>query len=59
MRVVAFHGSPRVEGNTDSLIEETLRAIGESTNVIRLFKLNFMNIKPCQDCGGCDKETYQ
>ncbi|MCL5421519.1 MAG: NAD(P)H-dependent oxidoreductase [Nitrospirae bacterium] len=55
MRVVAFHGSPRVEGNTEILLKETLRAVGESTNEIRLFKLNFMNIKPCQDCGGCDK----
>jgi multimeric flavodoxin WrbA len=55
MKVVAFHGSPRVEGNTEMLLEETLRAIGESLHEIRVFKLNLMNIKPCQDCGGCEK----
>ncbi len=55
MKVVAFHGSPRLEGNTDILIKEMLRAIGESSHDIQVFKLNFMNIKPCQDCGGCDK----
>jgi len=55
MKIVAFHGSPRIEGNTDILLKEALKPIYESGNDIRLFKLNFMNIKPCQDCGGCDK----
>jgi multimeric flavodoxin WrbA len=55
MRVVAFHGSPRVEGNTEILLKETLRAISESSCETQLFMLNFMNIKPCQDCGGCEK----
>jgi multimeric flavodoxin WrbA len=55
MRVVAFHGSPRVEGNTEILLNETLRAMTESSHEMRVFKLNFMNIKPCQDCGGCEK----
>jgi multimeric flavodoxin WrbA len=55
MRVLAFHGSPRVEGNTEILLNETVRALEEPAHEIRLFKLNFMNIKPCQDCGGCDK----
>src|SRR4030067_2537967 len=55
MNVVAFHGSPRIEGNTDILLKETLRAIEESSIETQVFKLNFMNIKPCQDCGGCDK----
>ena len=54
MRVVVFHGSPRVEGNTDILLRETLRPIEEAGHEIRLFKLNLMNIKPCQDCGGCE-----
>lgn len=55
MKVVAFQGSPRIEGNTDILLKETLRAIGDSLHEIRLFTLNLMNIKPCQDCSGCDK----
>jgi multimeric flavodoxin WrbA len=55
VKVIAFNGSPRIEGNTEILLKETLRAIDEEGHEIRLFKLNFMNIKPCQDCGGCDK----
>ncbi len=55
MKIVAFHGSPRIEGNTDILLKETLKPIHEAGHDVRLFKLNYMNIKPCQDCGGCDK----
>ncbi|WP_333656034.1 flavodoxin family protein [Dissulfurispira sp.] len=55
MKVLAFQGSPRIEGNTDILLKETLKPVHESGHDIRLFKLNSMNIKPCQDCGGCDK----
>ncbi len=54
MKVVAFNGSPRVDGNTDILLREALKAVGETGHEVRLFRLNFMNIKPCQDCGGCD-----
>ncbi len=54
MKVIAFNGSPRVDGNTDILLKETLRAAEEGGHEIRLFRLNLMNIKPCQDCGGCD-----
>ena len=55
MRVVVFHGSPRIEGNTEILLNETLRALDESPQDTTVFKLNFMSIKPCQDCGGCEK----
>ena len=55
MKIVAFNGSPRVEGNIEILLKETLKAISHEGHDIKLFKLNFMNIKPCQDCGGCDK----
>jgi len=55
MKVVVFHGSPRIEGNTEILLNEAMRGINEEGHDIRVFKLNFMNIKPCQDCGGCEK----
>lgn len=54
MRVIAFLGSPRVDGNTEVLLNETLRGIKEAGADVRIFRLNHMNIKPCQDCGGCD-----
>lgn len=55
MKVVAFYGSPRVGGNSQILLDEALKPIGEAGYEIISFKLNFMNIKPCQNCGGCDK----
>mgnify|MGYP000141384008 CR=1 FL=1 len=56
MKILAFQGSPRIEGNTDILLKETLKPIENAGHEIRLFNLNTMNIKPCQDCGGCDNK---
>ncbi len=55
MNIVAFHGSPRLGGNTDLLLAETVRAIDQSVHGVRVFRLNTMNIRPCQNCGGCDE----
>lgn len=54
MKIAVFHGSPRIDGNTDILLRETLRAVEGPDNETEVFRLNFMNIKPCQDCGGCE-----
>jgi multimeric flavodoxin WrbA len=55
MKVVAFFGSPRLEGNTDILLQEAFKPVTAAGHEVVLFKLNYMNIKPCQDCGGCTK----
>jgi multimeric flavodoxin WrbA len=55
MKVAAFHGSPRAEGNIDILLRETVKAIDEAKHEIKVFQLNNLSIKPCQDCGGCDE----
>lgn len=55
MKVVAFFGSPRIHGNTDLLLEEALKPVRAAGHEIVEFKLNFMTIKPCQNCGGCEK----
>ncbi len=55
MNVTAFHASPRLQGNTDLLLAETLRAIDPSAHRVRLFRLNAMDIRPCQNCGGCEE----
>jgi multimeric flavodoxin WrbA len=55
MKIVAFQGSPRRGGNSDMLLEEALKAgIGGGHEVV-LFALNDMNIRPCQNCGGCEE----
>lgn len=55
MKVVALFGSPRVDGNTEILLREALIPAREAGHEVLLYKVNFMNIKPCQDCGGCVK----
>ncbi len=54
MKIIAFLGSPREEGNTELLLRETIKGIEESGFHVQTFRLNSMNIMPCQNCGGCD-----
>ena len=56
MKVAAFHGSPRAEGNIDILLRETVKAIDEAKHEIKLFQLNNLSIKPCS-YGGCDGQA--
>jgi len=53
VRLVVFHGSPRVGGNTDLLVTSVLRGIDLHQHRVDVFRLNEMNIRPCQNCGGC------
>src|SRR5208283_901193 len=55
MNIVAFLGSPRIEGNSDMLLKEALKAAESSAHDVLIFRLNTMDIKPCQNCGGCDE----
>ncbi len=48
-------GSPRKNGNTDLLLKEAVRGIEASGIDVQTYSLNLMNIKPCQDCGGCNE----
>lgn len=55
MNIIAFNGSPRPLGNTELLLNETLKPLREAGHDITVFNLNNMIIKPCQDCAGCLK----
>jgi len=55
MKIIAFLGSPRKDGNTDLLLQEAVKGIESSGLKVKLFRLNLMNIRPCQNCGGCDE----
>ena len=55
MKIIAFQGSPRREGNTDLLFREALSAARKSEDEIVIFPLNDMSIRPCQNCGGCEQ----
>lgn len=56
MKTVVFHGSPRRNGNSDTLAEYFLKGLRESgNNEIREFYVNDSNIRPCQMCRSCHK----
>ncbi len=55
MKVIAFLGSPRENGNTELLLREAVRGVEKSGPAVQVFNLNKMNIMPCQNCGGCDE----
>jgi multimeric flavodoxin WrbA len=52
MRIIAFLGSPREGGNTETLLGAAMEGTGRD---VRVFNLNKMDIKPCQNCGGCEE----
>lgn len=54
IKTAVFNGSPRPGGNTELLLNEAVNGIKEAGHAVRTFNLNLMNIRPCQDCGGCD-----
>jgi len=55
MRVVAFFGSPRKDGNTSILVGEAIRGVEEGGHSVRLYKVAQMKIRPCLNCGGCEE----
>ncbi len=54
MKIVAFHGSPRIGGNTDILLDAFLK--GAETGGASVEKITLMSkrITPCIECGQCD-----
>ncbi len=55
MKVIAFNGSPRAGGNTETLLAEVLRGAASRGAQIEQMALNKLNISPCQACDACRK----
>lgn len=53
--IIALCGSPRLGGNTDLLVDACLQSAQEAGLGGEKFQLNQLQIKPCQECGGCLK----
>jgi multimeric flavodoxin WrbA len=53
LKIVTFYGSPRPGGNTEILMNEALRPLAEAGHDITVYPLNALNIRHCQNCGGC------
>ncbi len=54
MKVISFLGSPRVNGNTELLLAEAVKAIEEQGHEVTIFRPARMNIGPCESCGACE-----
>jgi len=55
MNIVAIHGSPRQDGNSDILLREAIREVEDGGHAVTLFRPSEMNISPCTNCGGCEE----
>ena len=53
MRVVAFNGSPRQDGNTSILIGHVFRELSAAGIETELVQLGGQNIRGCTACYGC------
>ena len=53
--VVAFNGSARKNGNTELLLGSALEGAREAGATVESFRLNDLNVRPCQNCGYCEK----
>jgi len=56
MKVIGICCSPRKGGNTEILMNESLKGARESGAEIELLTIANMNIKPCDGCGSCMKK---
>lgn len=56
VRVLAFAGSPRRGGNSETLLDWVLAAMGKESDVsIEKIALTEANISPCKGCNACQK----
>ena len=54
--VLGIVGSPRRNGNTETLVDEVLAGASDTGAETKKFVLNEMDIKPCIACNACAKE---
>ncbi len=59
MKVLGIMGSPRIGGNSDTLLDALMQAAAEEGAECRKVVLNRMEIRPCQHCDGCTRTKGQ
>jgi multimeric flavodoxin WrbA len=57
VKVLAFNGSPRKGGNTQTLLAEAIRGVQTQGSKVTVYNLNETKIRPCQNCGACERES--
>jgi multimeric flavodoxin WrbA len=59
MKVVAFNGSPRVDGNTTALLNHVLRALEQEGIETELVQLSGTKLQGCRACRACFRNQDQ
>ena len=54
--VTVFRGSPRPEGNTNSITSAAVSRLKEAGCEVKEFDLHSMDIRPCVACRGCQED---
>lgn len=57
-KLVAFIGSPRKNGNIDTLVKAVIKGAQDSNIETKIYYLNDMKIKPCQACMYCREPSH-
>lgn len=55
MKMLVVLGSPRKNGNSETLAKRVADGIEKGGGQVEYIRLNDLNIRPCQGCGGCEK----
>jgi len=56
VKILAFAGSPRRNGNSETLLDWVLEAMGEDPEVaVEKIALSDADIRPCRGCNACEK----
>ncbi|MGC8817336.1 MAG: flavodoxin family protein [Candidatus Hadarchaeum sp.] len=55
IKILGIVGSPRIGGNTEILVNETLKAAADEGATTELVRLHGKEIKPCDGCRSCRK----
>jgi multimeric flavodoxin WrbA len=53
--VLGILGSPRRHGNSETLLDRALEGAKEAGRTVSKIVLNDLNIRPCQNCGYCER----
>jgi len=52
-RILGISGSPRVGGNTDWVVQESLNAASEEGATVKLLRICDCDLRPCDACQAC------
>ena len=55
MLIIGISGSPRVDGNTDLILNEALKAAVSNGAEVKLIRISDYHLEPCNACMTCFK----